>query len=83
MGSEMCIRDSSGPIIAQGAVPVLPDDTEDALAARVLGVEHRIYPLALKLVASGRVHVADGQCIVGGTIDAQDAPYLPGYRAAQ
>ena len=43
----------AGPIIAQGAVPVLPDDTEATLAARVLDVEHRIYPLALRLVASG------------------------------
>ena len=45
----------AGPIIAQGAVPVRADDTEAALAARVLAVEHRIYPLALKLVAEGRV----------------------------
>jgi phosphoribosylglycinamide formyltransferase 1 len=44
-----------GPIIAQAAVPVRPDDTEDTLAARVLEVEHRIYPLALKLVAGGGV----------------------------
>lgn len=36
-----------GPILAQAAVPVLPDDTEDRLAARVLVQEHRIYPLAL------------------------------------
>ena len=42
-----------GPIIAQAAVPVRPDDTEATLAARVLEVEHRIYPLALKLVAGG------------------------------
>ena len=37
----------AGPIIAQGAVPVLAGDTEAALAARVLEVEHRIYPQAL------------------------------------
>ena len=49
----------SGPIIAQGAVPVLAGDTEATLAARVLEVEHRIYPLALRLVAEGRV--ADGR----------------------
>ena len=41
----------SGPIIAQESVPVLPGDTEAALAARVLAVEHRIYPLALRRVA--------------------------------
>jgi phosphoribosylglycinamide formyltransferase-1 len=43
----------SGPVIVQAAVPVLPDDTEDALARRVLAVEHRIYPQALALVATG------------------------------
>ena len=45
----------SGPIIAQESVPVLPGDTEGTLAARVLAVEHRIYPLALKRVAQGDV----------------------------
>jgi phosphoribosylglycinamide formyltransferase-1 len=45
----------AGPIIAQESVPVLPDDTADSLAARVLEVEHRIYPLALKRVAEGSV----------------------------
>jgi phosphoribosylglycinamide formyltransferase-1 len=45
----------SGPIIAQASVPVLPNDTEATLAARVLAVEHRIYPEALRLVAEGRV----------------------------
>ncbi len=44
----------SGPIILQDAVEVRPDDTEAALAARVLAVEHRIYPQALKMLAEGR-----------------------------
>ncbi len=44
----------SGPVIAQESVPVLPGDTPDSLAARVLAVEHRIYPLALRRVAEGR-----------------------------
>jgi len=48
----------AGPVIVQEAVPVLPDDTEAALAARVLAVEHRIYPQALRMVAEGRVRVA-------------------------
>jgi phosphoribosylglycinamide formyltransferase-1 len=56
----------AGPIIAQAAVPVLADDTEASLAARVLEVEHRIYPLALKLVAEGRVRIEDGRCWVDG-----------------
>src|SRR5216683_2679736 len=48
----------SGPIIAQAAVPVLDDDTPDTLAARVLAVELRVYPLALGLVASGKSSIA-------------------------
>ena len=43
----------TGPIIAQAAVPVLSSDTATTLAARVLEVEHKIYPIALKLVALG------------------------------
>ncbi len=43
----------SGPIIVQDSVPVIEGDTEEALAARVLEVEHRIYPRALRLVAEG------------------------------
>jgi phosphoribosylglycinamide formyltransferase 1 len=70
----------SGPIIAQGRVSILPDDTEAALAARVLAVEHRIYPLALKLVASDRVRVQDGRCIVSGAVTADEAAFLPGSR---
>lgn len=53
----------SGPIIAQASVPVLPGDTEEILAARVLKEEHRLYPHALKLVASGDVRV-EGEAIV-------------------
>jgi phosphoribosylglycinamide formyltransferase-1 len=53
----------SGPIIVQAAVPVLPTDTPETLAARVLVQEHRIYPLALRLVASGRAF-ADGARVV-------------------
>ncbi len=46
-----------GPIVVQGVVPVLSDDTPDSLAGRVLQVEHRIYPLAVRLVAEGRARV--------------------------
>jgi len=42
-----------GPILAQAAVPVLPDDTEDSLAARVLAQEHLLYPAALAAFAAG------------------------------
>lgn len=48
-----------GPIIVQAAVPVLPGDDSEALAARVLAAEHRAYPLALRLIAEGRVRVRD------------------------
>lgn len=44
-----------GPIVIQAAVPVLPDDTEDALAARVLNEEHRIYPQAVRWFCEGRL----------------------------
>lgn len=63
----------SGPIIAQGAVAVREDDTPATLAARVLAVEHRIYPLALRLVAEGRVHVEQGRCILTGTTTSADS----------
>jgi len=56
----------SGPIVAQAAVPVHEGDTETTLAARVLAVEHQIYPHALKLVAEGRVRIVDGRCTIDG-----------------
>jgi phosphoribosylglycinamide formyltransferase-1 len=49
----------SGPIVMQESVPVAAGDTVETLAARVLEVEHRIYPAALKLVAEGRVNAID------------------------
>ena len=56
----------AGPIIMQGAVTVRTDDTVDTLSARVLTVEHRIYPRALGLVAEGRVTVQNGRCLIDG-----------------
>jgi phosphoribosylglycinamide formyltransferase 1 len=56
----------SGPVIAQGALTVGDDDTADTLAARVLAIEHKIYPLALRLVAEGRVRVVEGRCRIEG-----------------
>ncbi len=49
-----------GPIVIQAAVPVLPDDDEERLAARVLEQEHRIYPLAVRWFLDGRLRV-EGQ----------------------
>jgi phosphoribosylglycinamide formyltransferase-1 len=57
----------SGPVIAQGALGVRDGDTAETLAARVLAIEHKIYPLALRLVAEGRLRVEDGRCRVEGT----------------
>jgi phosphoribosylglycinamide formyltransferase-1 len=53
-----------GPIIAQACVPVMPKDDPDSLGARVLAQEHRIYPLALRLVAEGRVTVRGGRALI-------------------
>jgi phosphoribosylglycinamide formyltransferase-1 len=52
-----------GPIIAQAAVPVLDDDTEDTLAARVLEQEHRIYPQAVLDLISGALKLVDGRVV--------------------
>jgi len=59
-----------GPIIVQAAVPVLPGDDAERLAARVLAAEHRAYPLALRLIAEGRVRVVDERAV----IDADGGP---------
>jgi phosphoribosylglycinamide formyltransferase-1 len=64
-----------GPIVAQAAVPVLPGDTPDSLAARVLQAEHRLYPHALHLVASGAVRV-EGEFVVGMTQVRDQAPFF-------
>jgi phosphoribosylglycinamide formyltransferase-1 len=56
-----------GPIIVQAAVPVLPGDDEAALAARVLAAEHRCYPLAVQLIAEGRVRVEGKRVAIAGS----------------
>lgn len=56
----------AGPIIAQAAVPVLPGDTGETLARRVLQAEHKLYPLALRLVADGRARMGDGRAVLSG-----------------
>lgn len=56
----------SGPIIAQAAVPTREDDDAEALATRVLAAEHRIYPLALRWLAEGRLSIVDGRCRLAG-----------------
>jgi phosphoribosylglycinamide formyltransferase-1 len=56
-----------GPIIAQAAVPVLPDDNEDSLAARVLEQEHQIYPRAIRWFVSNQLKVESGRVVVSAT----------------
>jgi phosphoribosylglycinamide formyltransferase 1 len=56
----------SGPILAQAAVPVLPDDDEQRLAARILEQEHRLYPLAVRALAEGRIEVEGRRVRVHG-----------------
>ena len=53
----------NGPIVIQGAVPVMPADTEESLAARVLAVEHRIYPQAVRWFLEGRVEFLPGDVV--------------------
>jgi phosphoribosylglycinamide formyltransferase 1 len=52
----------AGPIVMQGAVAVADDDTPETLAARILEIEHRIYPDALRLLASGRIRLEGDRC---------------------
>ncbi len=58
-------RVDGGAIIAQTAVPVLPDDDEAALAQRVLAQEHRLLPRALRAVLDGGVRYVDGRVVLG------------------
>ena len=56
----------AGPIIAQAVVPTRPDDDEASLSARILSVEHRLYPLAVRLIAEGRVRVVADKVEIDG-----------------
>lgn len=56
-----------GPVVAQARVPVLPGDTEDTLAARVLVEEHKLYPYAVRLFVEDRLHIDNGQVRVRDT----------------
>jgi len=61
-----------GPIIIQAVVPVFADDTEDALAARILKQEHQIYPRAIQLFAEGRLRVVGRRVFVDGGSKDED-----------
>jgi phosphoribosylglycinamide formyltransferase 1 len=59
----------AGPIIMQGAVEVADDDTAETLSQRILGIEHRIYPEALRLLASGKLRLEGDLCRIDGSAD--------------
>ena len=61
----------AGPIVAQAAVPVLPGDTAETLADRILTAEHRLYPLALGLVAGGNARLEDGKVALQSGVNPQ------------
>lgn len=61
----------AGAIIAQAVVAVRPDDTEEALAARVLAQEHRLLPRCVRWVVEGRVRLARGRAVVEGVDPAE------------
>lgn len=67
----------SGPIVMQGAVAVRDDDTPETLAQRVLGVEHQIYPDALRLVASGGTKIENGVCRTDASGSPDDMLIVP------
>ena len=67
----------SGPVITQGAIGVRDDDTAETLAARVLAIEHRIYPAALAFLAAGRITIVDGRCRIEGTPAADGHLMVP------
>lgn len=64
----------TGPIIIQAVVPVLDNDTEDSLAARILKEEHRIYPRAIQLIAEKRLKLVGRRVVI-------DPPLEPGATA--
>ncbi len=66
----------TGPIIIQGIVPVFDHDTEDILSRRILALEHRIYPSAIKLYAEGRLKVSGRRVIIDPPLTQDEQAYL-------
>lgn len=67
----------AGPIVMQGAVAVKDDDTAETLAARILEIEHRIYPDALRLLASGKIRLEHDICKTTGSAVSGDVLISP------
>ncbi|HLM39437.1 MAG TPA: phosphoribosylglycinamide formyltransferase, partial [Microvirga sp.] len=68
----------AGPIMAQAAVPVIPGDTEDSLAARVLVQEHALYPQALRMICTGQARLEGDRVVFAAGWDASGALRSPG-----
>lgn len=68
----------AGPIVAQAVVPVVPGDTEDSLAARVLVQEHTLYPMALRMVCDGTARLEDGRVAFAQGWSAENSLRSPG-----
>jgi phosphoribosylglycinamide formyltransferase 1 len=73
----------AGPIVAQAAVPVLAGDTAETLADRILTAEHRLYPLALRLVVEGKARLEDGRVRLQGFVNQLDCLICPPASAVQ
>ena len=67
----------AGPIVMQGAVAVGDDDTPETLAARILEIEHRIYPDALRLLAEGKIRLDGDICKTAGSAASRDVLISP------
>ena len=67
----------SGPILAQAVVGVMPDDTAETLAARVLEAEHKLYPMALAMVASGQVRIENETALFSAPMELPVAMFYP------
>ena len=67
----------AGPIVMQGAVAVADDDTPETLAARILEIEHRIYPDALRLLAGGEIRLQGDICKTAGSAGSGDVLISP------
>ena len=67
----------AGPIIAQAAVPILPEDDAETLAARVLTAEHRLYPAAVALVASGKAVLSGNRVRLHAPVDEGQRLWSP------
>lgn len=67
----------AGPIIAQAAVPVVPGDTEESLAARILVQEHLLYPKALRMICDGSARLENGRVVFSGRWNSNGALRSP------